>query len=176
LEDAALVCKSQYNGSFLIEIAMDGSSKMDKPRPYVTAALLCEKVIEEKDGSLTIIRIADRLQYRLDAINLPGGFPQDVRPAVTIQGLVSLKSGLVTGDHVTTVILEKPNGTRKEIINFPFKFLGKDQGQNLIMNINLGVDEDGLYWFDVHFDGELLTRIPLLIMPLQEQPKIQTAG
>ena len=52
-----------------------GVKQMDKPRPYVTAALLCEKVLQEKDESITLIRIIDRLQYRLQAIgaSLPAG-------------------------------------------------------------------------------------------------------
>ena len=44
---------------------------MDKPRPYVTAAMLCEKVIQEKDESITIVRIADTLQYSVEGVGLP---------------------------------------------------------------------------------------------------------
>ncbi len=143
---------------------------MDKPRPYITAALLCERVLREKDESLTLVRIADRIQYQIKGRGLPEG----IKPLVSIQGLVSVKSGPVTGDHKISIIAEKPNGDRKEAVVFPVKFLGKDQGQNLILNMNVGVDQDGLYWFDVMFDDELLTRIPLMIIPLQEEePAVQ---
>lgn len=137
-------------------------SYMDKPRPYVTAALLCEKVIQEKDESITIVRIADRLQYRLEGQSLPAG----VRPMVNIQGLVSIKSGPVTGDHEIKIFAERPSGERKEVMALPVKLLGNDQGQNIILNLGIGVDQDGLYWLEVMFDGEVLTRCPLMITPL----------
>ena len=41
--------------------------------------------------------------------------------------------------------------------------MGKDHGQNLIVNMTLGIEEDGLYWFDVIFDDEVLTKIPLMV-------------
>ncbi len=89
---------------------------------------------------------------------------------VGLQGLVSIKSGSVTGEHTIKIFAQKPDGTnRKEVFAFPVVLLGKDQGQNLILNINLGIDQDGLYWFDVMFDDELLTRIPLMVTPLPAQ-------
>jgi hypothetical protein len=138
---------------------------METLRPYITAALLCEKVLIEKDESLTLVRIADRIQYRLEGRGLPEG----VKPVIAVQGLISLKSGPVTGGHAIRIVGEKPNGDRKDVFSAPVTFLGKDQGQNVIMSIALGIDQDGLYWFDVLFDGELLTRIPLMVTPLGEQ-------
>ena len=59
----------------------------------------------------------------------------------------------------------------------PLKLMGKDQGQNVILNIGLGVEMDGLYWFDVVLDDDLLTRVPLTITrteaPAQNAPKGQ---
>lgn len=143
---------------------------MDKPRPYVTAALLCEKVLQEKDESLTLIRIADRVQYRLE------GVPEGLKPVIQIQGLVSVKSGPVIGDHTIRIVVERPSGQRKEVHTQPIKLLGKDQGQSLILTIGLGVETDGVYWFDVIFDDdELLTRIPLTVTQLEAPaPKVQT--
>jgi hypothetical protein len=158
---------------FYVGIGIDRSSEMDKPRPYVTAALLCERVLHEKDESVTLVRIVDRIQYRVETKG--EGIPKDIKPIVSIQGLVSLKSGPVTGDHVITIWVEKPNGERKQAFAFPVKFLGGDQGQNLLLNIGLGIDQDGLYWFDVFFDAEVLTRTPVMITPLPEpEPKAQT--
>jgi uncharacterized protein DUF6941 len=138
---------------------------MDKPRPYVTAALLCEKILQEKDESLTLVRIADRLQYSLEGQGLPEG----TKPMITMHGLLGIKSGPITGDHTLTLVSEKPSGHRKQVLSLPVKLLGKDHAQNVILNIGLGIDENGLYWFDVLFDEELLTRIPLMVTPLQKQ-------
>jgi hypothetical protein len=132
---------------------------MDKPMPHLTAALLCERVIQEKDESITLVRIADRVQYSIEGTGLPAG----VRPMIGLQGFISIKSGPVIGEHKLQVILENPRGQRKKVSEFTFNLLGKDQGQNVIININLGVDHDGLYWFDVLFDDAPLTKIPLLV-------------
>lgn len=143
---------------------------MDKPRPYLTAALLCEKVLQEVDGSISVIRLADRIGYRL--VGTPAGSPEETKPAVQISGLVSLKSGPVTGEHVVKVFVENPIGKRQEIHSLPVTFMGKDHGQNLILNMVLGIEHDGLYWFDVVFDEEVLTRIPLMVA--HESEPIQT--
>lgn len=140
---------------------------MDKPRPYLLAAVLCEQVLQEKDETLTVIRIVDKLQYRIEGDTIPEG----VKPAVNLKGLVALRSGPVTGEHIIKIVGEKPNGTRKELFSAPIKFLGKDQGQNIILNLGVAIDQDGLHWFDVFFDDDLLTRIPLLITPLETPTK-----
>lgn len=165
--------ESQCNHSLTLrlEIRVDWSRNMDKPLPYINAALLCQQVLQEKDESLTLVRIADRLQYRIE------GLPPELKPSVGISGIISLKSGPVIGEHTIKIISEKPDGNRKEVYSSPpVKFLGKDQGQNIIMNMNLGIDQDGLYWFDVLFDDELLTRMPLMVTPLgaqaPQEPKI----
>lgn len=80
--------KSQYNDSIVLHlgILIVGGKAMDKPHPYVTAALLWEKVLQEKDETVTLVRIADRIRYRLEAQGLPEG----IKPIIAIEGLVSL--------------------------------------------------------------------------------------
>ena len=86
-----------------------------------------------------------------------------------MQGLLVLRSGPVTGEHLIKIVGEKPDGTRKDLYTTPVNFLGKDKGQNIILNMGVGIDQNGLYWFDVFFDEELLTRIPLIVNPLPPQ-------
>jgi len=136
---------------------------MEKQLPYITAALLCEKVLEEKNGTLSIIHIADKLNYRIE------GLPEGFKPAIALTGLIALKSGPVVGDHTVKITVERPGGERKEVASIPFKLLGKDQGQNVILNITLGIEQEGVYWFDVFFDEDLLTRMPLMIVQEQAQ-------
>jgi hypothetical protein len=124
---------------------------------------MCEKVLVEKDDSISIVRIADKFEYEMI------GAPQGVRPLIPIQGLVRLTSGAVTGEHIIKVVGENPAGSRRELYQQPLNFLGKDHTQNFIMNITLGAQDDGLYWFDILFDDELLGRVPLMIMPLSRQ-------
>jgi hypothetical protein len=146
--------------------ALDWSVTMDKPRPYLSAALLCEKVIQEKDESISLIRLADRVHYHVEG---PAGLPAGIRPIIAMHAFLSLKSGPISGEHTIKMVSENPMGNRKEVLNQKINLLGKDHGQNLIVNMNLGVEHDGLYWFDIFFDEELLTRIPLTIIAAPKQ-------
>lgn len=137
---------------------------MDKPKPYITAALLCENVLEEKNGSLTVVRIADRVEFSSQ------GMPEGYKPMIVLKGLLSLKSGPVKGDFAMKILVIRPNGQQKgEPIILPkVNFQGGDHGQNTILNITLGLEEEGAHWFDVYFEDELLTRIPLMVVKQQE--------
>lgn len=136
---------------------------MDKPLPYVSAAFFCEKVLRELDESLSVVRIADRVMYPAKGLE-PG-----LRPAFSINGLLAVKSGPTTGKHMITIVAEAPSRKRMPMYEIPLELKGNDHGQNVILNMTIGAEEDGLYWFDVLFDGDLLTRIPLMIVPLPDQ-------
>jgi hypothetical protein len=131
--------------------------------PYLTAALLCEKVLQEKDGTLSIIRIADRVTYQPIGVAA-----KNLKPIHQMQGLVGLKSGPITGEHVLKIIGERPSGQRNELMKSSITLFGQDQGQNFILNLAIGLEEDGLHWFDVLLDDEVLTRIPLMVMRSEE--------
>jgi hypothetical protein len=42
-------------------------------------------------------------------------------------------------------------------------FEGEDRGVNLILNLNIVVDQEGVYWFNVLLEDQFVTRIPLRI-------------
>jgi hypothetical protein len=135
----------------------------NKPLPYVTAAFLCEKILQEANGTISAIRIADKIGYTIS------GMPPGFSPTTQISGLLLLKSGPVIGDHLIKVVVEYPDGKRQDAFRQSVNFKGQDHGQAVIMNIALGIGTDGLYWFDVLFDDEVLTRIPITLTHEQQQ-------
>ena len=134
----------------------------DSHRPYVSAALLCEKILQESNGSLSVIRIADRVEVETN-------IPFDQKPAIQMNALISIKSGPLIGDFTLKIVALNPKGESKGIFSTPVKLLGNDQGNNLILNLALGVEHEGLHWFDVFLDDELLSRIPLMVVRKQLQ-------
>jgi hypothetical protein len=46
----------------------------------------------------------------------------------------------------------------------PVLFEGEDRGANLILALNMVVDQEGVYWFNILLEEELITRIPLRIL------------
>lgn len=114
---------------------------MTRPSPLIAAAMICERVIEEKEGVLSAIRI-------VDTITIP-----KIPWPVTLSVLVSLKSGAARGKHTLKLVLRTPSGKEpKEVPQFPLFFEGEERGTNVVVNFVLQASEEGLYWFDVLID------------------------
>lgn len=136
--------------------------------PYVSTAVLCERMLEEKDGVVTLVRIIDRLIVTAQGPEAPATLPPTL---VSVVAVIWLRSGTALGRHVLKLRPEKPSGTQLEATELSVHFEGEERGARTLGNIALTADEEGLYWFDVLLDDVLLTRIPLRIMYQR-----QTAG
>ena len=131
--------------------------------PFLAMALICEKVLEEKSGLLTPVRVIDRMM-----INLGRGaqWPQPV--PVPHHVVIGLKSGAARGSYAISLKLEGPDGQpAAPEMKFPVLFEGEDRGVNLVLQMAFVPKLEGLYWYDVCLDGKLLTRIPLRIVVQQ---------
>lgn len=133
---------------------------MSKPRPLVQVAAICESVIVESDRVASIIRIVDTFY-----LTLPKELPPGEVGAVQLKAFVSLKSGDVTGEYDVDLVLKTPSGkqaitTQKWHINLT----GSEQGATAQINFTLPVKEFGLYWYEVVWEGEVLTRIPFKLV------------
>jgi hypothetical protein len=156
----------------VIEIGFSEEKTMsDTPMPHVIAALFCEKILQEADGSLSVIRIADKLTIQTIQVDSTAieAIPEELRPKPPVQmsGLVSLRSGPASGKFTMKVVMNSPSGKRKDAFTVPLELHGADHGQNIILNIILAVQEEGLFWFDVLLDDHQLTRIPLMVVRAQ---------
>ena len=131
------------------------------PKPWVQFACVCEKALREPDNVASLIRIVDT--YYLDRVPLPAEIARKAALPLTIA--VSLKSGDVVGEHELDLRFTPPDGQITPIQKWPVRFDGNESGVNLIMEFALGTPEFGLYWFDVLWGEEVLTRIPLRVKP-----------
>jgi hypothetical protein len=145
---------------------------MNPDGPYVSVAALCESVLDEKIGRLSCIRFIDKIDVNFAVMraNAPEGtnLPPIPIPPFLVTGLISLKSGGFKGKKSIKVNVIKPSGISMNIKGdmsetFPVVFEGGSHGVNLILNLTLQTDEEGLYYFDVLLDEEMVTRIPLLV-------------
>lgn len=143
--------------------------------PYVNAAVLCERAIQETDGVLTIVRAVDKVT----AQPIPGSgdttAPGGMQPfPLSLSLVVIMKAGHARGDYTLAIRPEDPTGAQLLALETPLSFTGTDDGQgaNVVINLNLGIQHEGLYWFDVLLSGELITRVPLRIeyRPVADQP------
>ena len=87
--------------------------------------------------------------------------------------LVTLKSGGARGSYTLKVTLENPVGTSIDFAPPATVFLeGEERGVALIVPFAFAPEMQGLYWFDVYFEDERLTRVPLraIFQPVQSPP------
>ena len=129
--------------------------------PYLAAALLCEKVLQEKDEVVSIVRIVDRVTLIAPASTSPETLPPI---SLNLSAFISLKSGSVRGRYTIKWRTETPSGIRLPDQLLPALFDGEDRGVNLILTLNIVIDQEGVYWFDVLLEDQLLTRIPLRVL------------
>lgn len=135
---------------------------MDSGGPYLTAAFFCERVIEDKEGILTAVRIVDRVVQTAIGVGTPEEMPAT---AVSLTLLVAFKSGQARGRHDVQVVVESPAGLRSQVAPaYSILLEGEDRGANLVLNLSFSAQQEGLYWFDVLLDGARFTRVPLRLV------------
>lgn len=138
--------------------------------PYLAMAVLCEKVLTEQDGVLSVIRIVDRL-----TISAAGPEPPDEMPATQLNlvALVAFRSGSARGRYKVKLRPEDPSGIQLPVLEMPIHFEGEERGANIVVGFNFVAEHEGLYWIDVLFQEDVVTRIPLRVM---YQPQRLGAG
>lgn len=138
--------------------------------PYLAAAVLCEKVLEEKDGALSAIRMVDRVIQFVLGSGTPTSMPET---PIELTLLVTLKAGSAVGSQEFRMELEKPSGLRAPFgPSLTVFFEGQDRGSNLVFPLQYRATEEGLYWISILVDGRLLTRVPLrVVYQRQEMPQ-----
>ncbi len=129
--------------------------------PYLQTALICQTVLQEQDGVLSIIRVIDRL-----IVSAAGqGAPEQMPPIGTnLTLLITLKSGPARGTHPVRITLESPSGLTREVGVTTVMLEGEDRGQNIVNNMAIQFTEEGLYWFGIYFRDKMLTRVPFRII------------
>jgi hypothetical protein len=128
--------------------------------PYLGAAVLCEKVLNERDGVLSVIRMIDRITITAhgDAVReMPAGI-------VNLNLYVMFKSGDARGAYQIGVRTVSPSGPVVSTVQFPMLMEGEDRGAALVAQITLEVREEGVYWFEVLLEDTLITRVPLRVL------------
>jgi hypothetical protein len=128
---------------------------MNNTQPFVAAALICERVLQEKDGVLSAIRIVDTFTIARDELPTKGA-PRVLGLSV----LVILKSGALRGQSHLSLTIRDPDGKRNDLQEWPVLLNGDENAAQLVLNLALGAEKLGLYWVDVVWEGNVLSSIP----------------
>lgn len=132
--------------------------------PYLQLAAFCENVIQDKEGILTLVRVIDRVTQTASG---PGA-PESLQPFEhEMYAVISLKAGQARGRHELKIVRELPSGIKEdaEAARFSIHFEGEgDRGHNVIVRYRQRIEIEGLYWFDVYLNDQLVTRMPFRVL------------
>jgi hypothetical protein len=132
-------------------------------------AVICERVLREQDGVLSLIRVIDRLTHTIVGAELP-----DPPPPVSYRMWFALtfKSGSARGRQTLKIVQEQPSGLRKDLLEQSITLEGEDRGANFVAQVQMKFEQEGLYWFDVFLNDQFMTRMPFrLAYNLVRRPK-----
>ena len=128
--------------------------------PYIQMAGICEQVIEDKTGVLSLIRIIDTITHTEARPDAPVEMPQITYP---MKMVIMLKSGRARGRHELKIVPQLPSGETKAPLARSIQLEGEERGFNNILSMLFTFTMEGLYWFNVYLNDSLLTKIPLRI-------------
>lgn len=129
--------------------------------PYLAVAVLCEKILEEKDGVHSLIRIVDRVSFRGEMPSMPPN-------QLSLMLAIFLRSGVFRGTAQLEIEPITPSGKPMPAMRLPVLFEGDDdRGVAVALQLQFVATEEGLYWFDIKLADMLLTRVPLRVVYLQ---------
>lgn len=130
--------------------------------PYVKAALFCEKVLEEKDGVMTLVRVIDKLMQTAAGPAVPESLPPI---SFGMMCVVMLNPGDAIGRHDFSISVEPPSGFgRKTLGQGTVHFEGPERTANIRIELQMTFDQEGVYWFEVVLDESVvLTRLPFVV-------------
>lgn len=127
--------------------------------PFLTTAAFFETVIREDTGILTLVRMIDRI-----TISPKASWISHLPPSpVSTNLVVSFRGQNLDGSGVVSIHPVKPSGERMERMDIPFVF-DAQTGVNLNISLELVVEEEGYFWFDILLDNAVVTRTPLQIV------------
>ena len=132
----------------------------EKSGPFVQTACFCENIIEDKTGVFSLIRIIDTLNVTSRDTEPPDDMPS-VRARLTMA--LMFKSGKARGRFDLRVDLEDPSGVSNNVIEMSVHFEGEEKGHTVINPIDVEFAMEGLHWFNVYLEDDLVTAIPFKI-------------
>lgn len=149
-------------------------SASDTGGPHVQVAAFCEKVIvEQGTGKLSLIGLVEQVTNSAVGPEVPDVMPPFSLNALTLA--VCIWADQARGRYAIKIRPEDPSGHQLDALSAPIQLEGGPRGVNVITQMNLLVEHEGTYWFDILFatgttdDGRLLTRVPLEVLYRPQQ-------
>lgn len=128
--------------------------------PHLLTAVICERVLEEKDGVKTAVRMVDRFTRTVKKTSSGIDTIPPIEKQLTV--LLRFKKGEKGDKHELKLEMLNPDSTSAGHLSHTLVFEGgEDRGIDVVLNFGIRFDRDGVYWIDVYLDDIRVTRIPM---------------
>jgi len=133
--------------------------------PQLKLGVVCERVLQEKDGVLSLIRIVDQFIITATGKEPPDQLPEGVAPLTIV---MSWTGGL--GTHEAAFNIVSPGGeTQPSPRSWSFNLDALSGGHNIIVKLPVKVKKAGVYWIEFLLNGQVKSRIPFQVLYKREQ-------
>ena len=101
------------------------SSSQERALPYLQAALLCDRVLVEQDGTVSVMRTIDRFTF-----TIPASEATEPLPPIPLRCwlLAVIRSGGTGGRFDFRLDIVAPSGRRRDSAAIPFDIDGSSPG------------------------------------------------
>jgi hypothetical protein len=138
---------------------------MEQPlAPSLRIAALCERVLQEKDGALSLIRIIDRLTITVEGTDVPKELPPG---NFAFTAVMSWINGL--GNYEAKIHVDFPDADSFDSPTIPFYLDSLDKIQNVIIRLVIPLKRQGIYWFNFMLGDEVKSKLPLRVIYQRKQ-------
>jgi hypothetical protein len=93
--------------------------------------------------------------------NAPDDMPQGTLSWTLV---ITLRSGDARGSHPVKIVPQLPSGETLSPVTLSVHLEGENKGQNLLTRMNMPLSIPGIYWFQIYFDDQLITKVPLEVI------------
>ena len=128
--------------------------------PYLKLGTICERVLEEKEGVLSLIRMVDRFTITITGKEPPEQLPHLLRPLTIIMSWVG---GL--GSHEAAFNIISPSGeTQRSPRSWSFSLDAINRGHNIIVTLPVSMAKEGVYWIEFILNDQVKSRVPFQVI------------
>lgn len=136
--------------------------------PHLKLGVVCERVLEEKDNVLSLIRVVDKFVITFTGKELPDQLPEGT---TTLTIVMSWVGGL--GRHEATFDITSPGGgTQRSPRSWSFNLDSLNRGHNIVVTLPVKITKPGLYWVEFILNGKVKGRIPFQVLYEREQLRV----
>jgi len=128
--------------------------------PYLKYGVICERVLTEKDGVLSLIRVVDRFTITITGREPPDQLPEGIK-GMTIA--MCWAGGL--GTHEAAFNIQSPGGeTQRSPQSWSFNLDALNRSHGIIVRLPVRIKREGVYWIEFVLNGEVKSRIPFQVV------------